>query len=206
MSAISAGSTGLATLAKLYGFATPAAVFIAEHIETLKSAENVLANRCGLVLEAAQQGFGVGGEVGLMVIGLGQAILGNPLTGKVAVAGATNPVVLTCAAIGAIHYGWGAMSQGEKDRLVEVVAKAFKVGAELIRSLATFALSTIKALLSRENMEELKRYVRDMAALFGNRLSDITHKITDRIYEGATAVKGAALRISLPAFGRAKET
>jgi hypothetical protein len=203
---IAAGSTGLASLAKLYGFAAPAAVFITQHIDTLKSADNILANRCGLVLEATQQGFGVGGEVGLMVIGLGQAILGNPLAGKVAVAGGTNPVVLTCAAIGAIHYGWSAMSQGEKDKLVNQVATAFKVGVELVRSLATFTLSTIRAVLSRQNVEELKRYVRHAAALFGHRLSDVTHKISDRIHEGATAVRGLASRVSLPSFGRARET
>jgi hypothetical protein len=73
-------SVGVSALTQLYGVTTDAALFAAQHVETLKSLDNVLANRCGLVLEASIDGFGMGREIALVVIGIGQAILGNPLT------------------------------------------------------------------------------------------------------------------------------
>lgn len=189
-----AGSTGLITLSNLYGFAAPAAEFIVQHIDTLKQLDNALANRCGFVLEAATQGFGIGGEIGLLVIGLGQTILGNPLAGA-SVASAANPVVLTCAAIGAIHYGWNAMSDDVRSQVAQRVGHAFNVGVELILTLGRFTVDAIKAIMSRQNYDELKRFVRDAAASFGNRLSDVTHKLSDRIGEGAVPTKSFALRI-----------
>ncbi len=190
------GSTGLTSLSKLYGIALPAAGFILEHIESLKGLDNPLANRCGLVLEAATVGFGVGSELGLVVIGLGQAILGNPLTGAAAGAAVTtiSPVVLTCASIGAIHYGWSAMPERDRDELAQLVGKAFNIGAEFIRSLARFALDTIKSIMSRQNIEDMKKFVTEAAASFGNRFSDITHKVVDRIAEGATTAKVFVVR------------
>jgi hypothetical protein len=169
-----ASTAGVKTLSHLYGFASGTAKFAVEHIETLKQADSGVANRCGQVLEALNHGFGVGAESSLVLIGLGQSLLGNPLTGSVAVAGGANPIVMTCAAIGAIHYGWNAMSEKEREALLRTVSDAFAVGVELIRSIARFAVDTIKALMSAENIAELRRMVADVAAGFGTRLSEIT--------------------------------
>lgn len=183
-------------LSKLYGFVGSAASFAVEHIDTLKTAENVLANRCGQVLEAANVGFGMGAETALILIGVGQGLLGNPLTGAAALA-ASNPIVMTCAAIGAIHYGWKAMSTKEQEALLTNVSAAFKVGVEFIRSITRFAFELIQTLMSRENFGELKKLVATAAAAFGRHLVDVTGAVSDRIAEGAkyvSVVAGTAAR------------
>ena len=188
-----AGSAGVTSLSRLYGFTVDAARFAVEHIDTLKAADNALANRCGLLLEAANEGFGVGNETALVLIGVGQHLLGNPLA-SAATAGAAgaNPVIMTCAAIGAIHYGWNAMSQEERDALLKAVGNVFRIGVEFIRSIANFALDMIKSLMSAENIAELKKMVAGVAAAFGTRLSEITRALSDRIVEGSTYAAAAA--------------
>lgn len=187
-----AQSSGLATLSRLYGFGGDTARFAVDHIEVLKSADNALANRCGQILESASTGFGVGSETSLVLTGVGQALLGNPLTAGAKVAAGTNPVVMTCAAIGAIHYGWKAMSDEERELLLGTVSKAFNVGVEFIRSIARFAYDMIQALLSAENMAELKRMVSDVAGAFGKRLSAITGALSDRVAETSQSAVAVA--------------
>jgi hypothetical protein len=186
------GSTGSSVLTQLYGFAGSAARFAIEHIETLKQADNILANRCGQVLEAANQGFGVGAETALVLIGVGQGLLGNPLTVAASASAGANPIVMTCAAIGAIHYGWNAMSEAERETLLGTVSSAFAVGVEFIRSVTRFAMDVIQALMSRDNLEELKKMVAGAAEAFGRHLSDVTRALSDRVYEGARYFSGAA--------------
>lgn len=188
-----AGSAGANSLSQLYGFTVEAARFAVSHIDTLKAVDNAIANRCGQLLEAANEGFGLGSETALVLIGVGQHLIGNPLTAAAAGgAAAANPVVMTCAAIGAIHYGWNAMSQEERDILLKAVGSAFRVGVEFIRSLATFAFDMIKALMSAENIAELKKMVANVAASFGTRLSEITHALADRLVEGSTYAASVA--------------
>ncbi|RYG82478.1 MAG: hypothetical protein EON59_14165 [Alphaproteobacteria bacterium] len=187
----------LTALAQMYGFAGTAAQFAIDHIGVLKQADNVLANRCGLVLEAANVGFGLGGETALILIGLGQALLGNPLTG--AAIGATSPIVMTCAAIGAVHYAWKAMSDSERETILKVVSSAFEVGVELIRSVASFSVDVIKNLMSRENFEDLKKSIAEVTAMFGRHLSDVTRALTDKIGEGGQFVYQAAGSVALAA-------
>ncbi|MHA6723800.1 hypothetical protein [Sphingomonas sp. RS2018] len=182
---------GMSTLAQAYGFAGNAAQFAIGHIETLKQADNVLANRCGQVLEAATSGFGVGQETAMLLIGVGQSLLGNPLTGKVII-GTGNPIVMTCAAIGAIHYGWKAMNDDDRTALLSTVGAAFDVGIEFLKAIGNFAFDLIQALMSRENFEELKRIVSSVAQGFGRHLSDITRLLSDRFKEGAQIVYSAA--------------
>jgi len=185
-------SPGIKMLAQLYGFAGNAAQFAVGHIETLKQADSVLANRCGQVLEAANAGFGVGAETSLILIGVGQGLLGNPLTTASSISAGANPVVMTCAAIGAIHYGWNAMSDSEREALLANVSGAFKVGVEFIRSVTRFAMDVIHALMSRDNLEELRKLVASVAGTFGRHLSDITRALSDRVLEGARYFSGAA--------------
>lgn len=206
-----AGSTGVSTLSRLYGFTIDAAQFAVQHIETLKQAENGLANRCGQILEAANIGFGLGNETALVLIGVGQSLLGNPLTGSVAMTAGANPIVMTCSAIGAIHYGWKAMSDEEREMLLKTVSGAFKVGVELIRSIASFAFDMIKSLMSAENIAELKKMVASVAAAFGKKLSEITRALSDRIvdtsqYAASAAGSAASTAWSyVPSLGRKSE-
>ncbi len=188
---VPSSTPGMETLAHAYAFAGSAARFAVDHIETLKQADNVLANRCGLVLEAANAGFGVGQETALLLIGVGQGLLGNPLTGA-AVVGTGNPVVMTCAAIGAIHYGWRAMSDEDRSALLATVGRAFDVGVELLRAIGNFAYDLVQSLMSRENIEELKRLVSAAAETFGRHLSDITRHLSDKLKEGAHLVYATA--------------
>lgn len=181
-------TAGVSALSQLYGFGASAARFAVEHIETLKQADNLLAARCGHVLEAANAGFGVGGETALVLIGVGQTLLGNPLAGGAVLVAAHNPVVMTCAAIGAIHYGWKAMNDREREALLRSVGTAFDVGIELVRSIASFAYNLIQKLMSKENFAELKRMVTGVAKVFGRHFSDVSRLLSDRIREAAGAV------------------
>jgi hypothetical protein len=173
-------SPGLTTLASLYGFTVSAAQFAVQHIDVLKAADNELARRCGFILEATSKGFDIGADKALLLIGVGQSLLGNPLTGALAASGPGNPIVMTCAAIGAIHYGWNAMSDKERDRVLLAVSKAFEVGVEFVHSIARFAIETIRSLMSSEQLAELKQIVAEAAATFGRRLRQITHPVFDR--------------------------
>ncbi len=113
-----------------------------------------------------------------------------------------NVVVITCAALGAIHYGWKAMLDEDWEILVNAVGKAFKVGAELIRSIATFAYDKLKALMSAENMAELRKLVSSVAAGFGTRLSEITRKLSDRLAEGSSYALSTAGGAASTAWSR----
>lgn len=195
------GSNGILALAGQYGFVDKAE-FVISHIDTLKTADSLIANRCGQVLEQTVDGFGVGQESALVLIGLGQALLGNPLTGGVAAATLVNPVAMTCAAVGAIHYGWAALSASEQKVILATVGRAFDLGAELIRAMAAFAAKLLKALLSQESLIELKALVADAAALFGNRLSHVTHRLRDRAAEATRSLTASASQLGQLAHSR----
>ncbi|GGB29511.1 hypothetical protein GCM10011380_18790 [Sphingomonas metalli] len=172
-------SAGATAVAKLYGHDN-VGDFIVSHIATLQGADNALVSRCGEVLAAVREGFGVGGEHSLMVIALGQTLLSGGVVPVGGVVSLSNPVTLTCAAIGAIHYGWNALSEQEKAAILASVATIFATGVESVRSVAGFVLKTIKALLSRENLAALKKMASDGAAYFDRCIGDITRSIADR--------------------------
>jgi hypothetical protein len=191
-------TSGVVALGQLYGFGRNAAAFAVEHVDTLKQADNLLANRCGEVLEAVIVGFGMGEKAGLALIGMGQTLLGNPMTGTAMVATGVSPIVLTCASIGAVHYGWNALTDSEREKLIGIVGAAFGLGVELIRAIIRFALDTIKLLLTRQNLAEIRKFVGSIAEMFGKRMSEITGALGDRVVEisrftGNKASDGVAL-------------
>lgn len=107
--------------------------FVTQHIELLEASDNEAVARSGFVLRRAQDGFGLGYKVPLAVMAMGQAMLGLDL----AVAApfiASNPAAFTCAAIGAVYYGYSALSDDERQTLHKVVGMAIDVGIELVRS------------------------------------------------------------------------
>jgi phage-related minor tail protein len=128
------------------------------------------------------------------LIGVGQVLLGNPMTTASAASVVTNPVAMTCAAVGAIYYGWSALNAAERDAAMALVGNAFGMGSELVRSIVTFALKLLRELASYAR--ELKRWVAEGAAAYGGTLSDVTGAFSDRAWEvsrsAVSAISGVA--------------
>lgn len=91
--------------------------YLNDHIQNLKGSDNPTISRTGHVLEMVKFGFGVGWVTGVAVIATGQLILGNSFLATTAtlVTAPVNPIAMTCAAIGAVYFGWNALSEEEKD-------------------------------------------------------------------------------------------
>jgi len=168
----------------LYGMAKSIEEFLDDHIEKLKSSDDSTVSRTGRVLENAKIGFGVGMIPPLIVIAGGQLLLGNPLSAAGAILTAPfNPLVMTCAAVGAIYYGWSALSEQERTEILEKLSAGLNVGVELIKSVISFVRERIKSILSTENIEEFKKYITSVAASFGKSLADVTRKAIDKVKE-----------------------
>lgn len=182
----------------LYGIATDINDFIDDQIAGMKSDPSPTISRTGHVLEAAKKGFGVGYISSATIIAAGQWMLGNHLAavGTVATASvALNPYVMTAAALGALLYGYQALNDRERKTLHESVGKGLEIGVELIKSIIRFAIDTARQLLSKENREEMKKFIRETAALFGRTLGDVTGKLTDKVSDGVTVLTGKARHV-----------
>ena len=166
----------------LYGVASDFNDFINDHIDKMKAADNKTIARTGRILEGAKHGFLLGYTSSVVIIAAGQVILGNTLSGIATTATAatlTNPIAMTCAAVGAIIYGWAALSDTEREEILDKLSKGLQLGIELIKSLIRYVLERTKELLSAENLEEIKRFVSNAANTFGKPLGQITRKIAD---------------------------
>jgi hypothetical protein len=175
----------------LYGMAVDINEYLDKHIEDMKGSENPTVSRSGRVLELAKLGFGIGYITPVIVISVGQLLLGNTLAAMATVATAatlSNPVAMTCAAIGAIYYGWGALSDVERDEMLEKLSKGLEVGRALISSIVDFIVDKTKEFLSSKNFEEMKQYITNAASVFGRTLSDVTHTVTDIVVDSLHAV------------------
>ncbi len=160
----------------------------------MKADASATVRATGNVLEAAKFGFGLGYLSSTVIIAIGQIILGNPLAAAYTAATAAcaiNPIAMTCGAIGAIYYGWKALSEDERNNIVNRLTAAFDVGAELIKAIVSFVLRTLGDLVSAENMQEYKKMVADAAITFGKSLSDVTRTVIDRLADAADAVTTA---------------
>ncbi len=183
--------------------------FVDEHIEKLKQSDIPTIARTGRVIEAAKFGFGVGYVVPVAIIAVGQLLLGNTLSAIGTVASAvtlSNPIAMTCASIGAIYYGWSALTDAERTEIIQKVSEGLSIGAELIKSILRFILDKIKELLSDENIKEIKNLVRESAQAFGRTIGDITRAFSDRATDLATVVgnkTGSAYDSIVDASGQA---
>jgi hypothetical protein len=193
-----AALTTMATAIKgLYGMAVEINEFMDRHIADMMASDNPTVARTGRVLEMAKYGFGLGYITSTIVVACGQIILGNTLAaGAVTAAGTvataatlTNPIAMTCAAVGAIYYGWGALSDVEKTEILDKLSKGFEVGVELIKSIVGFIVDKTKELLSSKNLEEMKKFIGAAAETFGRTLSDVTHQISDRLSDSFEFIK-----------------
>ena len=169
----------------LYGVATSVNTFIDEHIAKLKAHENETINTTGRVLENAKAGFGIGYITPLILTATGQLLLGNQLNATAILASGmtlSNPLAMTCGAIGAIYYGWQALSEEEKNAILARLTAAFEVGVELIKSMISFVISSLGSILSKEKLAEFKNFVASASENFGKTLADITRDIKDKFF------------------------
>ena len=171
----------VAAIRALYGVAVEVDKYIDDLINSMKKSTNRTIEATGRVIEAAKFGFGIGFVVPIALIAIGQFILGHPLlaVGTV-VTSPVNPVAMTCAAVGAIYFGWNALSEDERDAIVTKIQTSLELGAELIKSIVSFAIAKSKEFLSSEALTKLKRFIGDAASLFGRTVADVTRAIVDR--------------------------
>ena len=182
-------------IAALYQVAGSINDFVDDHIEKLKRSANETIACSGRVLEGAKFGFGLGYITPIAIIAIGQLVLGNPLAAMATVAtGATltNPIAMTCAAIGAIYYGWSALNDSERSAILDRLASGLEMGVELLRALVEFVIRTTKDALSSKQLLAFKEYISTQAVQFGRSLFDVTHKVGDLVAETANAVGGFA--------------
>lgn len=204
-----AGGAMALGLAKTYGAKAfgPAAlnIFFADHIAHLKSSEVELVQQTGLVLDGATSGFGIGYVASTAVISAGQLMLGNTLDAAVTLGTAaafSNPAAATCAAIGALYYGYHALDDEQRAALLEKLADGLAIGKELIKSLIAYVENALTKVMNSDLMKVLRSYVSEYASMFGKSLADITRSVSDRVvlvahqasvaaYDAATSVGNA---------------
>lgn len=166
----------------LYGIAKCINDFLNKHIQEMKDSGNHTVSRTGTVLEAAKYGFGIGYITPVIIIAAGQMILGNPLSAAGAIVmSPMSPIAMTCAAVGAVYYGWNALTDQERNELLAKLSKGLEIGIEMIKSVIHFVIEKTKELLTSKNLEEIKTYIASAAEKFGKTLYDVTQKIVDKV-------------------------
>lgn len=176
----------------LYGMAGDINEYLDSHIVEMKRSDNPTVAKTGRVIEMAKLGFGIGYMGSVIIIAMGQFLLGNTFAAVVTVATAatlSNPIAMTCAAMGAILYGWNALSDQEKNEILDKLSRGLEVGVELIRSIVNFVIDTARQVMDSKVLKDLKSFIADKAALFGRSLSDVTHSTLDAISDAGAAVK-----------------
>lgn len=182
-------------VAALYGVAGEINDFLDRHIQEMQTSANPTVATTGRVLEGAKFGFGLGYITSVTVIAAGQYLLGNTLAAVSTVITAavlSNPIAMTCAALGALLYGWHALNNEERNGILDQLAAGLQIGVELIKSILGYVIQSTKDILGSKALKEFKAYIEDKAALFGRTLSDVTHLAVDAIGDAAAAVKRGA--------------
>lgn len=156
----STANTMIDALKSLYQIPKDINDFIDEHIEKLKQDDRSNFQVIGRVLEGAKEGFGIGFITPIAIISAGQLLLGNPLAVPLVVVTAPfNPLVMTSAAVGALYFGWNALSDDEKTELLEKLKEGLNLGIELIKSIITYVIKKMEQLISCDSWEEVKQWV-----------------------------------------------
>lgn len=191
-------TTGYAVIKTVYQVASDINSWIDHHIQEIQGSENPTISRTGRVLEGAKYGFGLGYIAPIVVITLGQYLCGFTLAAAktVITAGAlSNPIANTCAALGAIYFGWNALTDQEKADTIERLRQDLDVGAELVKSIANFVITKTNEILNSDNLKDLKEYISRCAQSFGRSLSDVTHAIKDKVIDTLQTVKTTSSEI-----------
>ena len=56
---------------------------------------------------------------------------------------------MTCAAVGAILYGWNALSEQERNDILDRLSRGLEIGIELIKSIVIFVIIVVIVMLLR---------------------------------------------------------
>lgn len=180
--------------------------WVDEHIEALKRSDNPLIASTGRVLEGAKFGFGLGYIASTALIAVGQYLLGNTFAAVATVGAAavlSNPIAMTCGALGAIYFGWAALTDKEREQILERLSDGLTLGVELLRALVNFAIRKSRDLLNAKQLENAKTFIKSQAESFGRTLYDVTRQVGDltsetvdalahRAGEAASVIKEAA--------------
>ncbi len=183
--------------------------YLDRHISELKQSDNPTIASTGRVLDAAKFGFGLGYMSSIAIIATGQLLLGNSLSAVGAVVSGvtlTNPIAMTCAAVGAIFYGWNALSDKERDAIVDRLSVGLEMGIELIKSLVDFVVRKTREFLSSKQLAEFKEFIKTQAAQFGKTLYAVTHTVGDLVRGAAEKASDLAVQAADLTSAAAKKT
>ena len=163
-------------------------------IDNLKANENLTINRVGRTLEGIKFGFLLGYVSPSILTAVGVCLTGGDLLfaagAGIAVLG--NPVAATCAAVGAVFFGWKALSDNEREQILSRVGKFLNVGWEQIKAVVEFAIKLMKDLFTADNLKEIKETVAEAALAVGGHISDITKSVRDKVSKFADMVRNTA--------------
>ncbi|MFZ4287716.1 hypothetical protein [Variovorax sp. HJSM1_2] len=172
----------------LYGMTGSINTFVDGHIDQLKNSKNQTASQTGAILEGAKFGFGLGYLSSVIVIAVGQHLLGNTLSAVGTLVSATtmsNPIAMTCAAVGAIYYGWRALEPAQQNAIVDSVTRGLELGAQLIKSVIDFLITQTKELVSSQTASEFKKQVMDYADAVTKALNEAAGKVGNLMVEAS---------------------
>jgi uncharacterized protein YaaW (UPF0174 family) len=172
-------------IGSMYGAAKGLDAFVDRHIDELKGSPDEAVNRIGRVLEGAKKGLYLGYAAPVILIATGQLLLGNPLSATKTVLTAatlTNPIASTCAAIGAIYFGWKALNKSEQQAIISFLCQGFALTGEVIREILDFALKMLHDVLGRKEVQGLKTLLADFAGKLGRSIYSVTGRLIDLVY------------------------
>jgi uncharacterized protein YaaW (UPF0174 family) len=181
--------TGMAKAVQLlYGVVNGLNDFVDKHIDSMQASSDASVAGTGRVLEGAKQGLLLGYAAPVVLIATGQLLLGNPLSAVGTVASAAvlmNPVASTCAAIGAIWFGWKVLSDAEQQALLDKLSQGFSLAVDVICHAIDFALNLLNSTLGSKEIAALKDFLVEIAPNVGSTLYAITGQVKDLIYSPA---------------------
>lgn len=184
------GGSVVKGLAIAYG--APAAAsgiqkFFGTQFQGMKAPDNMMVAQSGRILEATVAGYGIGYVTPVAIMAAGHLILGNPLSALGTIGSAailSNPIAATCAAAGALFYGYAALTESERAQLIASIASGLAVGEQLIRSIIEFFIAEMKKALDADALAQLKARVAEYALAFGSNIAEVTRALVDRVQVG----------------------
>jgi hypothetical protein len=99
----------------------------------------------------------------MTIMATGQLLLGNTLQAAVVIATPVNSMAMTCAAVGAIYYGWTALSVQEQAAILDRVSNGMRLGVEIVKAIINFVIGQLKALMSSKYLVTFKEYIKTQA-------------------------------------------
>lgn len=172
-----------AVLRMLYGAAAAANDFVDRHIRELEASALPMVQATGRVLRAAKSGFAIGYMASTAIVAVGQLLLGHPLLAGLTVVSSTvllNPVAVSCGAVGAIVYGWGALRDQERTAILERTSEILDLTLEMVRGVIGFVLEQMRTIARTDAYREIKSFVKQQAEEFGKTLGEVTGNVKDR--------------------------